>query len=140
MLLEADERAGIAEDPADELRVLAESPNSTLLVAEAEGELIGYVEATGGRYRRNRATAEVVLGVVQAASGHGVGTALLRRLDHWARPAGLHRLELTVMAHNHRARRLYRRSGFVEEGCRRESLIVDGSPVDEVYMAKLLKH
>ncbi len=112
--LEAEERTGTAEDLASELRLLSQAPNSTLLVAEAAGELIGYVQATGGRYRRSRATAEVVIGVVTAASGHGVGTALLRQLDRWAQAADLRRLELTVMAHNHAARRLYQRSGFIE--------------------------
>lgn len=102
--------------------------------------MIGYVQATGGRYRRNRVTAEVVIGVVAAASGQGVGTALLRELDRWAQSAGLRRLELTVMAHNRAARRLYQHSGFTEEGRRRECLLVDGSAVDEVYMAKLVQH
>lgn len=140
MLLEADERTGTADELADELRLLAQAPNSILLVAEAAGELIGYVQATGGRYRRNQVTAEVVIGVVAAASGQGVGTALLQELDRWAQSASLRRLELTVMAHNHAARRLYRRSGFIEEGRRRECLVVDGSAVDEVYMAKLVQH
>lgn len=139
MLLEADERTGTAEELADELRLLSRAPNSTLLVAEAGGELIGYVQATGGRYRRNRVTAEVVIGVVAAGSGHGVGTAMLQELDRWAQSAGLRRLELTVMAHNHAARRLYQRSGFIEEGRRRECLVVGGSAVDEVYMAKLVQ-
>ncbi len=44
------------------------------------------------------------------------------------------------MAHNHAARRLYQRSGFVEEGRRRECLVVDDSAVDELYMAKLVQH
>jgi RimJ/RimL family protein N-acetyltransferase len=140
MLLEADERTGTARELADELRRLSQAPNSTLLVAEAAGELIGYVEATGGRYRRNCVTAEVVVGVVAAASDHGVGTTLLHGLDRWAQSAGLHRLELTVMAHNHAARRLYQRSGFIDEGRRRQCLLVDGSAVDEVYMAKLVRH
>lgn len=137
MLVEADERCETVREVADELRLVAESANSTLLVADSAGELIGYVEASGGRYRRNRASAQVVLGVVASWQGQGVGTALLGELDRWTREAGLHRLELTVMAHNEAARRLYRKCGFVEEGRRRECLVVDGSPVDEIYMAKL---
>jgi len=37
-----------------------------------------------------------------------------------------------------RAIRLYEKMGFVEEGTKRHALVVDGRPVDEVYMAKLL--
>jgi hypothetical protein len=42
------------------------------------------------------------------------------------------------MAHNRRARRLYQRAGFVEEGRRSQCLQVDGAFVDEIFMARLL--
>lgn len=51
---------------------------------------------------------------------------------------GLHRLELTVMAHNTRAIRLYERMGFTVEGRRSECLLVDGTFVDELTMAVIL--
>jgi RimJ/RimL family protein N-acetyltransferase len=86
----------------------------------------------------NRITAQVVIGVLAAASGQGVGSGLLRKLELWAPAHGIARLELTVMAHNHRARRLYERMGFAVEGRRRECLLVHGRLVDELYMAKLL--
>ncbi|MGH3277812.1 MAG: GNAT family N-acetyltransferase [Trebonia sp.] len=80
----------------------------------------------------------VVIGVLAAASGQGAGSGLLRELERWAPAHGIHRLELTVMARNHRARRLYERMGFAVEGRRRQCLLVDGRLVDELYMAKLL--
>ncbi|MHB8293764.1 MAG: GNAT family N-acetyltransferase, partial [Acidimicrobiales bacterium] len=113
MLLEPGERTASVEEVASELHIMGAAPNCTVLVAETAGKLIGYVEATGGRFRRNWVTAEVVIGVAAAASGRGVGSALMTRLVGWAGGAGLHRLELTVMAHNRRARRLYQRAGFV---------------------------
>jgi RimJ/RimL family protein N-acetyltransferase len=138
MLLEPGERTTSVEEVASELRTMGAAPNCTVLVAESAGILIGYVEASGGRFRRNRVTAEVVIGVAAAASGQRVGSALMARLVGWAESAGLHRLELTVMAHNHRARRLYHRAGFVEEGRRSQCLQVDGAFVDEIFMARLL--
>jgi GNAT superfamily N-acetyltransferase len=72
------------------------------------------------------------------ASGKGIGTGLLRQARDWAATHGLHRLELTVMAHNHRAADLYQRMGFSIEGRRTECLLVDGQFVDELYMAALL--
>jgi RimJ/RimL family protein N-acetyltransferase len=80
----------------------------------------------------------VVIGVVAAASGKGIGAGLLRQARDWAGRHGLHRLELTVMAHNHRAADLYKRMGFSVEGRRAECLLVDGRFVDELYMAALL--
>jgi RimJ/RimL family protein N-acetyltransferase len=42
------------------------------------------------------------------------------------------------MVHNAPAIGLYRKCGYFQEGVRRRSLIVDGVPVDELLMAKLL--
>lgn len=137
-LLEPDERTETAEQVAAELRRQPATGNSIVIVAVAGGRLVGYVEATGGAYRRNRATAYVVLGVVASSAGRGIGGGLLDELDRWAGAHAIHRLELTVMAGNARAVRLYEAKGYVREGVRRECLAVDGVLVDELYMGKLL--
>lgn len=126
MLLEPDERTETADDLRVALERIAGIPNSVVLVAESDRQLIGYVGATGGAYRRDRHTAYVVIGVLAAASGRGVGGALLEALDGWAGQAYVRRFELTVMASNERAGRLYERHGFLREGCRRACLTVDG--------------
>jgi len=79
-----------------------------------------------------------VIGVLAAARGQGAGTTLLEELKRWAPTHGIHRLELTVMAHNQRAKDLYQRMGFTIEGRRRECLALDGHLVDELYMGLLL--
>jgi RimJ/RimL family protein N-acetyltransferase len=138
MLIEPDERTEDSAHVAADLGGLADTGNSVVIVAEIAGRLAGYAEARGGLFRRNRITAQVVIGVLAAASGQGVGSGLLRELELWTSAHGIARLELTVMAHNHRARRLYERMGFEVEGRRRQCLLVDGRSVDELYMAKLL--
>jgi RimJ/RimL family protein N-acetyltransferase len=45
---------------------------------------------------------------------------------------------MTVMAHNHRAIDVYKRAGFVVEGVKRGAILVDGEPVDEWMMAKVV--
>jgi RimJ/RimL family protein N-acetyltransferase len=140
MLLEPDERTEDSADVAADLSSVASAANCIVVVAEAAGRLVGYAEARGGRFRRNRVTAYVVMGVLEAVRGQGMGSGLLRELELWAPAHGIHRLELTVMVHNHRARRMYERMGFAVEGRRRECLLVHGHPVDELYMAKLLPH
>jgi putative acetyltransferase len=52
--------------------------------------------------------------------GRGVGSALVQAAIGWARGQGLHKLCLEVFAHNAVAIALYRKSGFVEEGRRRQ--------------------
>jgi RimJ/RimL family protein N-acetyltransferase len=138
MLPGPGERDTSAEALARHLGNVARPQNSVVIVAEIGGALAGYVELAGGSFRRNRATAQVVIGVVAEASGKGIGTGLLRQARDWAATHGLHRLELTVVAHNHPAADLYQRMGFSLEGRRAQCLLIDGQFVDELYMAALL--
>jgi RimJ/RimL family protein N-acetyltransferase len=138
MMYEPGERESSVRDLARDLAVVARSPNSVVLLAELGDQLAGYVELTGGSFRRSRATAYVVIGVRAHAAGRGIGAGLLHQAKDWAAAHGLHRLELTVMAHNTRAIRLYERMGFTVEGRRSECLLIDGTFVDELTMAVIL--
>jgi RimJ/RimL family protein N-acetyltransferase len=138
MLLEPDERHTSVPALANELEVTARSGNSAVIVAESNGKLVGYVELTGGSFSRNKKTAYLVIGVLAEAGGQGVGGGLLAEAERWAAAHGVHRLELTVMAHNHRAVGLYERMGYSVEGRRAQCLVIDGRFVDELYMAVIL--
>lgn len=140
MMLEPGERSASLAETETELARIEACPNSVIFVAQAEAgpELAGYLSAEGGPYRRNRHVAWVVLGVRRRYAGRGIGMALLRQVEVWVIGAGIHRLELTVMAYNHRAIGLYRRMGFQIEGIRRQAMRVSGRFVDEYMMAKLL--
>jgi RimJ/RimL family protein N-acetyltransferase len=138
MMYEPGERDSSVRDLARELAGIARSPNSVVLLAELGDQLAGYLELTGGSFRRSRATAYVVIGVRAYAAGRGIGAGLLQQAKDWAAAHGLHRLELTVMAHNTRAIRLYERMGFTVEGRRSECLLIDDQFVDELTMAAIL--
>jgi RimJ/RimL family protein N-acetyltransferase len=138
MLVEPGERSPDIEMERERIRNVRSRHSQTLLVADVGDRLAGYVAVVGGPYRRNRHAAHLVIGVLEAFSGQGIGEALLNTAIRWAASAGLHRLELTVMAHNDRAIRLYERKGFLREGIRSHSLRVGDAWVDEVFMAKLL--
>jgi RimJ/RimL family protein N-acetyltransferase len=140
MLLESDERQTTLEEQQEQLRRIMANANQTIIVAadETAGVLAGYVGARGGIFARNRRTVQLVVGILQAYSGQGLGGRLLAAVEAWARQQGLHRLELTVMTHNERAVRLYRKMGFIIEGTTREDLFVDGRYVDQYLMGKLL--
>ncbi|MDA0663149.1 MAG: GNAT family protein [Proteobacteria bacterium] len=110
-----------------------------LLLSVWQGETtVGEAVVTAGEFQRNRFSATIGVGVLQAHSGRGLGAALMREMESFARGRRLRRLELTVMAPNARARALYERMGYVEEGLKRDSMFVDGGFVDEVMMAKIL--
>jgi RimJ/RimL family protein N-acetyltransferase len=70
--------------------------------------------------------------------GGGIGTAAVTELLRLGfGELGLHRIHLHVFATNERARRLYRRAGFQEEGTLREAAFVEGEWMDIVVMAVL---
>ncbi|HEY1917501.1 MAG TPA: GNAT family protein [Streptosporangiaceae bacterium] len=138
MLFEPDERTSTAEELARHLEAVAHSDNSVVMVAGDGDGLDGYVELAGGKFRRNRTTTHLVIGVRAAAGGQGLGRALVERAQRWATEHGLRRLELTVMAHNHRAIGLYERMGFQRDGRRAEALLIGGQFLDELTMAILL--
>lgn len=138
MLFEAGERTLDPDQQRGQIEAMQNEENSTILVAEAEGKLVGYLVARGGRARRNKHTVYIVIGVLTSHRGKGVGTLLFTELERWARTKGIHRLELTVVADNQRAVSLYRKMGFEQEGIKRHSLLINGKYVDEYYMAKLL--
>jgi RimJ/RimL family protein N-acetyltransferase len=138
MLLEAGERQTTVEDQRQTIKTILSRDNQTILVAENDDNLIGYLAAIGGDFKRNRHRAYIVIGILKAFIDQKIGTRLFTELDKWTRHHAVHRLELTVMAHNERAIRLYKKMGFEIEGTKKHSLLISGSYVDEYHMAKLI--
>jgi len=137
MLWEPGERS--IEPSAVRARVeLTERADSIHLVADSAGQLVGFLVAHRGTTRRIRHRADFAMAVRSTHQGQGIGHRLLAGLDEWASNVGVQRLELTVMAHNARAIALYEGSGYAREGLKRGAIRVDGHPVDELAMGKLL--
>ena len=109
-----------------------------MFVAQDDDDFAGFSAGYGFRPRRKKHVMNCVIGVLSRASSRGLGTQLMNRLEQWARDHGFSRMELTVMRHNERAQRLSIRCGFEVEGAKKHSIAVDGVPVDELVMAKLL--
>jgi len=138
MMFEPGERPTTIEDQEDEIRDILSRDNQTIFVAEKDNQLIGYLAAYGGRYKRNRQTVYIVTGILQDFTSQGLGTKLFEQLEGWAKKRKIHRLDLTVMVHNEAALALYRKIGFEIEGRKKHSLYINDSYVDEYWMAKLL--
>ena len=138
MLLGPGERKNTLGEQRTQIEILLRQENQTIFVAEQDKHLIGYLAASGGTFKRNRHSAYLVIGILQAFTGQGIGTQLFQTLGKWTQQQQIHRLELTVMTHNTAAIALYKNQGFAIEGTKRHSLLIDGHFVDEYYMAKLL--
>jgi RimJ/RimL family protein N-acetyltransferase len=116
------------------------SPDDFVLGAFRDGALVGIV-GFARELRMRRSHRGVVWGmhVAREARGAGVGRALIAALVERARALpGLCRLNLTVMAANEGAVRLYQRAGFEVWGRETAAMVHDGRRHDEYSMALAL--
>ena len=139
MLFEPGERNTDLDEQRRQLEDTLSQEKQMIFVAEHNGKLVGYLAAIGGKALRTRHSVEIVIGILQEFTGQGIGTQLFMAMEQWARQQQLHRLELTVMAHNIAGIALYKKQGFEIEGMRRHAYIINGQYVDEYYMAKILQ-
>lgn len=124
----------------DQLRAavgrLQGQPNSLSIAAAAGRGVVGVLSLHGGRERKFRHTADLGMHVHPGWRGVGVGTALIETALEVARATPmLRRVTLQVFANNERARRLYERCGFVEEGRLRGHVRIGDDYVDDIQMA-----
>ncbi len=138
MMLEPGERAATLEQERERLKNMLAADNQMTFLAEDGGQIVGFLWANGGAYRRNHHNIHIVIGILQACTNQGIGTRLFQACETWARQQGIHRMELTVMPHNHLGMTLYKKMGFEIEGTAKHAMKVDGEYVDLYYMSKLL--
>ncbi|WZX99768.1 GNAT family N-acetyltransferase [Bacillus sp. FSL W7-1360] len=138
MLYEPGERTMTISEQQKMLQTIHKASNSAMLGAESMRKLVAYIGVLGSPLKRKRHVGQIVIGVVAAYHGQGIGRRLLQEAEIFAKQAGLLRLELTVMKHNKRALALYKSVGYQIEGEKTCSLRIDGNCVDEWTMAKIL--
>lgn len=111
----AEERTGIgAEPPVNVEKRAAAWTLDGAFVAAAHNDIVGWLHVA----RTPFGYGDVGMFVARDWRGRGVGSALLRAAIEWAGRDGMHKLSLTVFAHNATAIALYRKFGFAEEGLR----------------------
>ncbi|MGR9050985.1 GNAT family N-acetyltransferase [Halobacillus faecis] len=138
LLYGKSERESTIEQVEGLIQKIEKEENSTIFLSELNGRVNGHVTVFGGGAPRNLHAASIITGVLKDFYGQGVAQELFHHLFQWAEEKGVTRLDLTVMVHNERAVHFYERMGFEKEGVKRESLIINGSPIDEYVMAKIL--
>jgi len=132
----AEELDWIATEPPVDVETRAAAWTvDAIVVAEAGGEILGFLHLERSRHGYG----EVALAVAPEHRGRGIGSALLEVAIDTARAGGLHKLSLSVFAHNEAAIGLYRKLGFVEEGRRvKHYRRANGELWDSVEMGLLL--
>ena len=138
MLMEAGERKTTIEKQAEIIKEFSKSNTRVLFVAREGEQIVGFLGGTSGSANRERYTIHIAMGVLTSYWSKSIGTQLLQTMFSWSTANHFHRIELTVMEANKRAKSLYEKSGFDVEGVRKNSLKVNGNFISEFYMAKLI--
>ncbi|KKK35422.1 acetyltransferase [Salinicoccus sediminis] len=138
MLYDPGERQITADKQKKAIMQISEDESMKFLVAEIDGALTGYIGAFRGKLNRNKHSAYLVLGVDEIHRGKGIASRLFNAIFAWAENEGVSRLELTVIKENIPAFNLYKKMGFELEGEKVHSLMIDGEPVNEYYLYKMI--
>ncbi|MGI5119105.1 N-acetyltransferase family protein [Marinactinospora thermotolerans] len=123
--------------PADAEFFTDPAETRDVTVAEADGQVVGYVRVRPAMRLDSAAHVQEVAGLAVApeAQGRGVGRRLLDAARSVAVERGARRLTLRVLSTNVRARALYAAAGYQVEGVLKEHFLLDGRYVDDVLMA-----
>ena len=115
----------------------AENPPEAHLVAELNGNVVGYIRLKPPtRLPENAHVMQVQgLAVDPSARRRGIGATLLTAAMERLRERGTRKLTLRVLSTNTAAIALYERLGFICEGVLHGEFIIKGRDVDDVFMA-----
>jgi ribosomal protein S18 acetylase RimI-like enzyme len=132
----AEERDGIGAEPPVDIDARAASwILDGALVAVAGDDIVGWMHVAQTPF----GFGEIGMLVARDWRGRGVGSALLAAAIEFARKRGMHKLSLSVFAHNTAAIALYVKFGFVEEGRRvKQFRRASGELWDAIDMGLLL--
>ncbi|WP_054056265.1 GNAT family N-acetyltransferase [Alloactinosynnema sp. L-07] len=109
------------------------------LAIETRGDqrFVGIVQLRDTRHHLGRAELDIYLGE-QDVWGKGIGAEAMRLICGFGfAKMRLHAIELSVVAENERARALYRKIGFSEDGRLRDAARHDGQWHDVIIMTLL---
>ena len=110
-----------------------------VILVDGEAEPVGLVSLTGIDAVHRRAEIHLLIGR-RDLHGGGVGTEATRQmLGHAFGDLNLHRVFLSVLAHNAAAIRVYEKTGFIREGVARESAYKRGKYEDMIQMGILAR-
>jgi len=120
-------------------RMTSDLDNRIIVLAFDGHRVVGHLQISLATNARFRGTGDLLIYLHQDFQNARLGGALMKEGIALARARRVHRVELTVVADNHRAIRLYEKVGFQREGVKRENYLgEDGKYHDEVDMGILL--
>jgi RimJ/RimL family protein N-acetyltransferase len=128
------------EQQIEWIQKLIENERETLLVAQVNGEVVGWIVFLSNNRIRLLHTGSIGLMIKKEYRNMGIGKLLIKELLSWAEENPLiEKVCLGVFSTNERAIALYKNMGFVEEGRKiKEFKFNDNEYVDDILMYKFV--
>jgi RimJ/RimL family protein N-acetyltransferase len=137
MLYDPGERTTSDQEQTAFIERMAKNARSTILVARDADQLVGFIAIMGENLNKKFHSRYIAMGVLDEFKGKKIGSRLMEAAIAFCKEQQVTRMELTVVASNERAIKLYQKYGFELEGTKRQSLKIQGKLADEFYMAKI---
>ncbi|KXH86745.1 GNAT family N-acetyltransferase [Sporosarcina sp. HYO08] len=128
------------EQQGDWIEKILQNDKETLLVAEIQNEIVGWIVFLSPGRSRLSHTGSLGMMVRKDFRNRGIGKLLLQRILEWAElnPC-IEKVSLGVFSTNKRAIALYKGMGFIEEGRKiKEFKINDNEYIDDILMYKFV--
>lgn len=128
------------EEQREAIEGILENERETMIVAEHDGKVVGWLLFQGQKRKRLSHTGSFGVMINQDFRGMGIGRKLITALLDWAvKNPHIEKVSLGAFSTNHRAIALYKSLGFVEEGRKvKEFKMSDNEYVDDILMYKLV--
>jgi RimJ/RimL family protein N-acetyltransferase len=128
------------EQQREWIQKIIENEKDTLMVAEINGEIAGWIVFLSQDRKRLSHTGSFGLMISKNYRGIGIGRSLVTALLEWAeKNPSIEKVSLGVYSTNHKAISLYKSLGFIEEGRKiKEFKMNENEYVDDILMYKLV--
>ncbi|WP_043932959.1 GNAT family N-acetyltransferase [Bacillus sp. EB01] len=136
----SEEFTRTVEEQRDSLKNLLASDREIMFVAEAAGEVVGWVVFYAHERKRMAHTGYMGIVIQDGYRNLGIGKLLVKELLDWAEQNPMiEKVSLAVFSTNHQAISLYKSMGFIEEGRKIKEYMMDETTyVDDVLMYRLV--
>lgn len=135
-----EEMGGSEEEKRSSIQSTLDNPRETMIVAEVNGSVVGYIVFRSKNTLRLSHTGSFTTMIKKDYRGLGIGRLLIVELLKWVEQNPLiEKVSLGVLSTNERAIALYKSVGFLEEGRKvKEVKYNDDLYVDDILMYKLV--
>ncbi|WP_379134717.1 GNAT family N-acetyltransferase [Paenibacillus sp. sgz500958] len=141
LLTTAEEFNLTAEDERSWIEKVQREPDNLVLIAEHQGEVVGFLDLQCGHRRRIAHTGTISISIGREYRGSGAAKVLLLELIRWAKAnRRIEKIILYVFSSNEPAIGLYRSVGFVQESLQQKQIkLENGEYLDLIGMGLFLK-